>query len=38
MTTFACIVVDISLLPNQTYSTVAYNVGLGKMVLTGCSE
>lgn len=33
MTTFVCIVFDISLLPSQAYSTVAYNIWLGKMVL-----
>lgn len=33
MKTFVCIVFDISLLPSQTYSTVAYNIWLGEMVL-----
>lgn len=29
MSTFVCIVFDISLLPSQAYSTVAYNIWLG---------
>lgn len=30
MTTLVCIVFDISLLPSQAYSTVAYNIWLGE--------